>query len=285
MASPEFHYRHSTNPKEVIELLSIISADILDEGSKTTTFIKERARSLGIEIGTKDETTIERYPVWFASHLDLIDNDMNLSPLGKAINNSQSEALVFEVLHFLSYSKWDRNLPADNCFSWTYRRLCETLWNAEKCLIDYHALAASLADQASKEFQELYNISIPKISLSARSIEGIVKWLSMLQPQIIYEDGRHKSFKRRKFCAPELILMAISFLYREKNLECGSSILLNNENITYINNICLLDPLAFEKVLPWAIRQYPNVLEEPHSSGWGRQIRMRQYPDIEILIR
>jgi hypothetical protein len=285
MTKPEFHYRHSTNPKEITELLSIVGSQGTPQNSGTISAIKENARILGFDLGGKDEATIERYPIWFASRLDLVSDDMKLSGLGKAISESQSSILVFDFLHFLSYSKWNVNSPSENCFSWTYRRLCELLWDAGTCLLDYHALAAALTDRASTEFPEDYRIDVAKISLGARSIEGAVKWLSALHPQVIYEDGRDKRFQRRGFCPPELMLLAVGLLYRDLGIEFGSSILLDSNNTTRINCVCLLDPLAFEKVLPWVIRQYSDLIEEIPGSGWGRQLRLKRQISVESLLR
>lgn len=283
MANLEFHYRHSTNPKEIIELLSVMGDQNAAGGTGRVSSIKEQAQTLGFELAGKDETTIERYPIWFALQLGLVVDDMTLSALGKTMSESQSDTLVFDFLHFLSYSKWDINSPSENCFSWTYRRLCELLWDTETCLLDYHSLAATLADRASTEFSEAYNIDASKISLSARSIEGAVKWLSTLQPQVICEDGRSRLFQRRKFCPPELMVLAVRLLYRDLGIEFGSSVLLDGDNTTRINTLCLIEPLAFEKVLPWAIRQYPGMIEEIPGSGWGRQLRLKKHPSIEEL--
>jgi len=80
------------------------------------------------------------------------------------------------------------------------------------------------------------------------------------------------------------MILAIDFLYRQRNADYGTTLFLTEENIETICKVCLLEPSAFESVLEWVIGQF-DYLVEGGGGGWGRGIILYQKPKLEDFLR
>lgn len=203
----------------------------------------------------------------------------------------KKESLFMEILHCLFYSSWDpdANSRKENCFSWTYRNLCRILWNMVTVSIDIGTrrhFASQLADKARSEFREYIEKKegIQDVSISRRSISNILRWIKKLKPPCLSESDDGLTFTRRPFCPPELMIMVIDFLYREKGISYASNMLLTEENIDALCCACLLEPDAFDEVLNWTTRQFDFLKSSIAGGGWGRHLTLLRKPKLTDLI-
>lgn len=241
----------------------------------TISQVVEQAESTGFVI--QDHRRLEALVT--ARDLGLVRQQRNaLTRQGEAVAQLESHKpdLFADIVHGLLYELWDPRQGGDNCFSWSYRTLCRILWEGgDRALASRRELASEIEAQARSAFRR------PDVAFSPKSVGGAVLWLSGLNPPVLSEDeGR---FSRRDFCPPELLLMAIDFVYREKEIEYGVNLLLGDGNQTAICEYCLLDTESFERVLEYAVAQF-DYLYRGTGGGWGQYLVLDRACRLESFL-
>ena len=120
------------------------------------------------------------------------------------------------------------------------------------------------------------------VSLSWRSLKGVLNWLDGVVPPVI----ENETLTRRYFCPPELALLAAGWVAQQTEGELGIDFLLTPERREMICKVCLLDPMALDRVLDWTLPLYPEVMVAGTNAGvYGRFLRFLKWPESSDLLR
>ena len=244
-------------------------------GLSTIPEIVERAEELGFAI--RDRQRLEALAT--ARDLGLVQEGQHvLTETGHILTELELSKpdLFVNIIHGLLYTLWDSDRAGQKCFSWSYRTLCQMLWQSGSVdLASRRDLASEIEARAGSAFAR------SKIALSPKSVGGALLWLSGLIPPVLNEDGTR--FSRRAFCPPELFVMAVDFVYRTQGIDYGANLLLSNEHKEAICQVCLLEPERFDRVLDYAVAQF-DYLHKGIGGGWGQYLALDRAPDMKELI-
>src|SRR5690606_5945800 len=84
-------------------------------------------------------------------------------------------------------------------------------------------LVGEVINIAQRQFSEMGIGQIDGVSFSRKSLRGVQNWLEAVHPPVIESN----TFKRRSFCSPELVIMAIGYSLRDEINTTGLDILLS----------------------------------------------------------
>lgn len=257
-----FHIRNA-QPGDLAAILDTLD---VHPDLNSITDIVETAESMGYSI--LDRIRLEALAT--ARDIGLIDEKKNtLTKQGITLASLELNKpdLFPDIVHGLLYTLWDKAKPADNCFAWSYQTICRMLWQSGTTEIDDRAqMASKVESEARNAFGRA------DIVFSSKSVGGAYLWLSQLQPYVIYEID--KRFKRRTFCPPELFIMAVNDLYLRNSIDYSANLLLNEVNREEICQACMLEPTSFDRVLDYAVAQFP-YLSKGMGGGWGYYINLQ----------
>lgn len=267
-----FHIRNA-NPEDMTAALATLEAfpDLL-----TTAQVVESAAALGYAVQDKKRfealMTARDLGLVAPARYVLTDEGLALFRITK-----DKPSLFADIMHGLHYILWRKSHPANNCFSWSYRAICQWLWHAGSAGISNvrRTIASEIESQACSAFM------LPNVAVSPKTVGGAFLWFVQLQPSVI--DPIHQEFRRRTFCPPELAILGVDFLYRDRETEYGTNLRLTDENQEEICKVCLIDPHSFDRVLEYTLAQF-DFLEKGTGGGWGRYLRLNRPPKLEDFI-
>lgn len=272
MARLMFHVRHNARPASIKEVLQILEGcDSLDVDD-----ILETGRQRGYQVGTtvRSKRSLKENPVQTAKDLGLVASDvLPLTGLGQQMVEllHYKPGVFNEMMHTLHYTLWTPAKATEHCFSWSYRTVCNWLWESGSVTIDRGQVVSKVSDVAMERF------STDKVSFSKDSVRGVLQWLAELEPSVL--DKENETFTRRTFCPPETLAMAVDYLYRLEDADYQTNLLLDPGKQEIICKVCLLDPTAFDTVLNWTVGQY-DFLQRGTGGGWGSYILLTREPQI-----
>jgi hypothetical protein len=210
-------------------------------------------------------------------------NSIRLTSLGSDLYKlgMYKEPLVWDILHFLHYSQWSTEKPLENTSFWSYRRYCNLLYEQSECILNLQnmdILTADLNNAINIFFaNEISNSKKGSLSLSTNSLAGIHHWLRALSPRAI----ENEKFSLRTFSSPELLLLAISLMIKEMQLEQSVDILITPEKRAFLEKTCLVDDNCLDRILEWTLIFYPQIITAGTRTGsYGRFIRILKMPEI-----
>ncbi len=237
-----------------------------------------------------------RDSVAVAQMLELIKaNPLRLTDEGQRIAVARHERQV-ELIHFLMYTGWDAATPSKNAPLWTYREVCNLLWEREHSLIEAKQIAGELTGKLYKDevFGKNSNFDLSKLSFSDKTVRGVLIWLEQLHPPAVQRTRGKREFARRTTCSRELLLLGIGWVYRDAVGEPHADGLLDSADLPLTRDrrealcrLCLLDPAHLERMLNAVISTYPGYISEGTATGFSRFLRLYRIPrieDAELLI-
>ncbi|HMR68239.1 MAG TPA: hypothetical protein PKE64_29870 [Anaerolineae bacterium] len=191
--------------------------------------------------------------------------------------------LQADVIHYLLYTGWRLDTPAQNSFLWSYREVVNSYW--DRRVVDVVKTANLIAEEINNRttslFSEVEGYSSGEVSFSPKSIRGVRKWLEALIPPVIESNV----FTRRSFCPSELVLLAVGWVAQQTEGEIGIDFLITPPRREAICRLCLLEPNSLDSVLDWMLPNYPKVVLPGTSAGvYGRYLRFLRWPQIIDLI-
>jgi hypothetical protein len=193
-------------------------------------------------------------------------------------------AILPEIFHFLIYTGWDESHPEEFLPAWAYRNICDQYWELGEFKISDESNERFVTDiifKAESAFTALNIVEIGEISFSDKSLRGARRWLDALNPSVIEKN----TFRRRSFCPPELLLLAIGWLFQREPDPIGVPLLLGRSQRETLCRVCLLDPKYFDRTLDWLLPRFPKVIQSEDKAGfYGRSVRLRKLPALEDLI-
>lgn len=215
-------------------------------------------------------------------------NGNDLSPLGETVF-SLCEAkpdLWGDLSHFCHYTLWQPQNSSENGFAWTYRTFVNHIWQQNNVQINVDSLEPVVSklinDIESEPCFDLEETQKAVVSLSWRSLKGVLNWLAGVIPPVI----EFEQFIRRYFCPPELAILSIGWVAQQTEGELGIDLLLTPERREMICKICLIDPSALDRVLDWTLPLYPEVVVAGTSAGvYGRFLRFLKWPEMVDLLK
>lgn len=273
-----FHVLHNARPEYELDILTL-----LQDGQECTyEALLQEGQELGLTIGYQVKTErLLRDVLQPLRDLGLMERrQIQLTKQGQIVAQiaSKNADLFPEIIHYLYYTTWQAHQAPENCFSWSYRTLCNYLWQQGSCVIDNTLFASLVSAEASQSFQ------IQSVSFSDRSVNGITIWLEALTPPAIHpQDEKSARFSRRTFCPPELLVLAVDFVYHQDRIDYGANLLLNDQRQEAICQLCLLQPGGFDRVLEYAVAQFQG-LEKGLGGGWGSYLTLHQPPDLADFV-
>jgi hypothetical protein len=238
------HLRHQVTPEYVSEMFMLLGdADTSDVGE-----LVRNASEWGLTVGnfhSVDGTVADILKIM--RRLDLVEG-LHLTPLGLDLRRLREEKgnLLPEVLHFLLYTGSSTRDQSD--VHWGYRRVCSILWGQGTASIDRQALAAQVMDEATAELGY-------RPAFSVNSIDAILNWIKALDPPVLQEDPE-SYFHRRGFCKPELFLLGLGQLYRERGIEYQSNLPLDEKAREYLLTLCLTEPESIQRLTKRCVDQF-----------------------------
>lgn len=223
--------------------------------------------------------------------LEKINGSIQLSRDGHALARVR-EDVRGDLLHFLMYAGWNASRPLDFLQSWGYRNCCDRYWAMGQVQLTSAYLDRQVEEtitEAREVFTALNLGDFDEISFSRKSLTGAHKWLLALQPPVLHPnslDAKDRTFRRRDFCPPELIVVALAWVLRDETTVTGVDILLTREKREALCKACLLSPEALDRVLDWAIPTFPALLSPGTRAGaYGRFVRLHKVPTVQDVIR
>jgi hypothetical protein len=212
------------------------------------------------------------------------EHGLQITELGLALRKIRDDTRK-DLLHFLMYSGWSENSPQSFLPCWAYRHICDEYWKMGEVDLSNNFLDQQVGETiniAHATFSSLSVGEFDEIAFSRQSIHGAHNWLEAVNPQVI--EG--KTFKRRTFCPPELLMMAISHVLEAEDNVLGIDILLTPDKRERISKICLLEPDSLDRVLDWTMPIFSNLITPGTTAGfYGRFIRLSRRPTLADMVR
>ena len=272
------HIPPEANPENVSALVNAMARD-RERVFETVQELLEFAEAQGI--GSRTEMQFA------ATKLGLLERGkegIRISKDGVALTSIKEEARA-DILHLLMYSRWNEADPLDFLPSWSYRVSCDSYWKNHSVQLTDEFLdqqVEHIINEAEIAFTKMGFEKVDSVSFSRKSLVGFHNWLNALNPPVI----KDKTFSRRAFCPPELLLLAIGYVVRDEDAVTDMDILLSREKREAICRVCLLEPDALDRALDWMIPIYPDVIEPGTSAGfYGRFIRLHKIPTLADVVR
>lgn len=191
---------------------------------------------------------------------------------------------AIDVLHGIQYGLWSRHRPDENAASWTYRTVCEVLWQ-RNAMVDQATLARYVSDE-----RQVPGAVVPSeagTAISEKSVNGVYDWLLPLDPAVLCgveetaagRQFRDATFQRRSYCSASLVMMALMWLAREAGLAWGDPIMLDETARTRVCAFCLVEVDALEMLLDAVLVRFPGHLHI--QTGWGTYITIVRQPLLD----
>ena len=271
-----FHIEPSANPTKMPVLLQVVSED---QSIVRGTILDQIALERSI-----DSNRFQEARLLAEEHLNLIQNDggYKLTPQAEVILKKR-EAVQYDLLHYLFYTAWNQDQPEKHTQAWLYQTLCNHLWRLQELKLDFdnrQSLNQQFTNEGLTQFDGVPGFLPEKFSIGIKSLSGVLAWLRALQPVVIEDE----QFHRRSACSAELFLLALSRSYALSEATVGMDLLLSPQRRDEICQLCLLDPLQFDRMLDWVIPIYPRFLAQGTRAGsYGRFVRLHRLVNVEDL--
>lgn len=203
-----------------------------------------------------------------------LPNLFRLSPFGKQVGElySTNRTLFFDVMHYLFYSAWRHSRHINQAPFWLYAEVCDTLWQEAPAKMDSMGLTSRMQSESRKTFPE-HDPVFP-----VQSVRAVFPWLGELTPPFLSPCGSRPELysERRRYCTPQLFHLAVDLIYHEAGLGYGTSLAIDDHQITTISRTCLLDPERF-----WDMASLADMtireLEVRHGQ-WGTSLALTSPP-------
>lgn len=234
-----FHVRHDLQPILTYELLTLLRT----ESSQSEQSLQAGALLRGYKLRQRKD-----YSKLFSSlyELDLLTGDkllVSLSNLGQSLARivSFQRDLLPEYVHFLYYASHD--IDPNKRFSWSYRTLCDAIWEPAPCAVNRDKLVNLVTQAAAEQFQT------ESVSFSSQSVAGILNWIEELNPRVLFLQDGLQYFKRREYCPVELFMLALNHAYQYKKNNGALYVSITDEFKLVVCRICLITPESFSDML------------------------------------
>jgi len=235
-----FHVRHDFQPQLTQELLILLRASA---DPQTEEQLKQAALQRAFKLRDRKSYGKLLRSLFELGLLERRNDLVELSELGWKISDliTYYPHLLPEFIHFLYYAAWE--LDQNNRFSWSYRTVCQWLWDTSPCVVDRDRLVNLVTQKADHKFK------LRGVSFSKSSVSGILNWIAELEPMCISQRDRQQVFTQRPYCPVELFVLALDSVYRRLHTSEVPYVRLLPEVREEICRICLISLNAFDEML------------------------------------
>lgn len=272
------HIPSDSNPSNTLGLITELAKNP-DMVFDTPSHLLDHLLEQGIGSRTEIQSTATDMRI-----LERTQAGIRLSSIGLALSQMRAD-VSSDLLHFLMYTGWSEQQPTDFLQSWAYRRVCDEYWGLGSVELSnsyLDRLVGEIINIAQDFFSQMNIGDFDEISFSRKSIRGAHNWIEAVTPPVI----ENKAFKRRMFCPPELVMMAVGHVLRDEANLIGVDILLTPQKREAISKICLLEPDGLDRALDWAIPIFSHLISPGTTAGfYGRFIRLNKLPTLRDMVR
>lgn len=269
MKALNFHVRHEVNPEGVWGVLDALANE--NDFIHITQYNRQisRLRQLGLITNQGDPL--------------LTENGLEIHRIGQVRLDT-----MWDLMHFLHYTRWCFSEPTENTMFFTYSEYCNLLYSKRATSVtqlrkSFTAEVSSLITSSPYFSSEISELTKGAVSLSTNSLVGVERWLSKLSPCVITEIGQ---FELRHYCSPELLLLAIGYMSEVVETQLGVDQLLTQEKRDLLCRICLIEEDSLDQLLDWLYPEYPMFVGPGTRTGsYGRFIRVLHLPHLKNLLR
>jgi len=235
-----FHVRHDLLPSHTREMLTLLRALPMGE---TLSGIQHLAETHGYNVRHRIDWN---KPIQSLKELGVVVEQakrIRLTDVGCALANvtTYQPDLLADFIHFLYYTCYAYD--QEKRFSWSYRLICDALWQSAPCVINRDKLVNLVTAQAVETF------GITGISFSNNSVSGVLNWLDELKPACIAQQRSETYFRRRDYCSPELFMLALNYAFQMQSAPDTVYVPLSNDFRQQVCQVCLITPESFNEVL------------------------------------
>lgn len=268
----EFHVDHNVKPKHIEAILPCFKEGIYI----TKKELMSELNGFGYIIHPRHlrkNLSILRY----FGILHFSNNAFSITKLGLSIKNQLNfnKDIFHDLMHYLYYTTWDFSNQNSMYFSWSYKTICNLLWERKSTKVNRKRLAGELLALAQEKFVS------KEISISHEAITGIFYWLKALTPPFIEETKINKIGSGRKRCSLELFVLSIDYLYHMLGLNYKIPVLLDDFKKELVCKLCLLEENSFNAILSLAIQTFTFI--QKHYGEWGSSLILQKRVKIEDL--
>jgi len=262
-----FHIQHNTTLTVIAKTLRCATDEQLS--LETVSYALSRSKGTTAHI------------VAFMRQLGILEG-WRLSEFGerlKVLGQSYPDLLA-EALHVHLYTlHWHQ---PDAYFSFAYATICDWLWERGTWVLDGRG-KAELVGVVVNAAAERYGVDASQIAFSLNSVHGAINWLKALNPSVITKDQKSGRFSLRDACPVQTLLWSIDALYHHPKWrrDYGVRIILDDERLTQLCKICLVDFDGLEKMLEFAVRTYPRL--RIGTEGFGRWLVLTEPIPVGML--
>ena len=201
-------------------------------------------------------------------------NLFRLSSFGKQVGAlySTNRTLFFDVMHYLFYSAWRRSRHINQAPLWLYAEVCDSLWHEAPGKMDAIKLTGRLQGESRQAFPD-QNPAFPR-----QSVYGVFPWLGELTPPFLSPCGSRSDLcsEQRSYCTPQLFHLAVDLAYHEAGLNYGTSLAIDDRQVSAISRVCLLGPDRF-----WDMASLTDIAVrelEVRKGQWGTSLALSGPP-------
>lgn len=268
----EFHVDHNVKPKNIEAILLFLSNRNFIKKEELFNKLKNYRCSIHPRHFNKNLFILKKFNV-----VDIKNGGYILSKIGIQLQNylNFDKKIFYDLMHFLYFTSWDYGNHQSLYFSWSYKTICEILWNYKPIILNRKKLAVDLLNSAHDTFE------IKDISISHEAITGIFNWVNALTPSFINNLRKNEIGEGRESCSTELFIVTLGYLYKMFNLNIGTPILLDTNKTEFICRACLLNEKYFDKMLDLTIKTFGYISKD--YGEWGAFLILKKEVNINNL--
>jgi hypothetical protein len=270
----EFHIDHNVKPSHIEPIISLLNSKKYTNKKALYKTLENSGHYIHLRHFNKN--------ILIYGKLEIIENNddsIKLTDLGHCLKYylNFNKSVFYDLIHFLYFTTWDFTKEDNILFSWSYKTICELLWERKSNKFNRKRLSSELLSLAQEEFNDR------EISISHEAITGCLNWISELDPFFIIDVRKNQIGNGRDSCSPELFLLAIYYLYQILGINIQSPILIDDYKKVKIAKLCLLNKNAFNGML--------NITKETFDSlklefgEWGSYLILQKKIKIKDLCK
>lgn len=280
----KLHIEQQATPDLIYDYLDIIESEKYNSMNEVYDAAYEMGYNLGEQTKTNIPPTLKRLKIVEES------NPQKLTKLGKDLVKIMlyDHELYCNILHFIYSSAYERDPTAERLISWSYKHVTRKIFEMSP-IDNFVDIKQDIVDSVEYTAREKSRKSDPgfeegeSYTFSTTSINGYKRYIEMLDPPVLTDDG---GIKLRTFVPPELLLLSIDHIYRtnlisESTYDYGDLVELSDNVREELCTFCLLSDEHLEKMLNLASRNYDILNVE---SDYAIRLRLSQEVNLDYIL-
>lgn len=277
--TPKFHIG-DPGPQDLYEYLDTVEASQPTSNQE----LKDEAASLGHSIGTYEK--VDAGAVLGRLGVVKSGDQFSYTEMGDSLVDIMyaDRDLFDNLLHFLYYTAYDR-YPKEHIYSsFTYQKFTNYLFdNAPFGSLsgEKGTIVGEITEMAETDSDLDLSYTRSGVSLSTKSLTNYLKYIRELSPEVNpNESDETPGFESRGFCPPELLVLAVDYVYQLNETEYNTLLQGTDEVLRQIQQVCMLTEEGISDVIEYADRAY-SFFTTKHS--YGLRFRLNKQVQLDDL--